>query len=73
MSGWGVELLRAPQTPDTIWKRVEGCREVEKFWDFPGGPVVKASGSQCRGPGFYPSQGARFHVQQLKKGPWCCS
>ena len=66
LSGWGVELLRVPQTPDTTWKRIEGCREVEKLWDFPGGPVVKASGSQCKGPGFYPSQGARFHVRQLK-------
>ena len=25
-----------------------------KFWDFPGGLLAKAPGSQCRGPGFNP-------------------
>ena len=34
--------------------------------NFPGGPVAKASSSQCRGPGSIPDQGTRFHMLQLK-------
>ena len=36
------------------------------LWDFPGGPVVKAPYSQCRGPMFNPGQGPRSHIPQLK-------
>ena len=28
------------------------------MWDFPGGPVAKTLGSQCRGPGFDPWMGS---------------
>ena len=41
-----------------IQKSVEG--------DFPGGPVAKALGSQCRGPGSIPDQGMSFHMLQLR-------
>ena len=30
------------------------CRRNCKYWDFPGGPVAKTLGSQCRGPRFDP-------------------
>ena len=32
----------------------------------PGGPVVKTPYSQCKRPGFDPSQGTRAHMPQLK-------
>ena len=32
---------------------------------FPGGPVAKIPGSQCRGPGSIPGQGTRSQMQQL--------
>ena len=32
---------------------------------FPGGPVAKTPGSQCRGPGSIPGQGTRSQMQQL--------
>lgn len=34
-------------------------------WNFPRGPVAKSPHTQCRGPGFYPCQGTRSHVQPL--------
>ena len=36
------------------------------FWDFPGGPVAKTLGSQCRGLGSIPGQGTRSHILQLR-------
>ena len=39
-----------------------------KSWgrDFSSGPVAKILHSQCRGPGFNPSQGTRSHMLQLR-------
>ena len=38
------------------WEGVEYCMHETDFFnntkDFPGGPVAKRPGSQCRGPGF---------------------
>ena len=31
-------------------------------WDFPGGPMIKAPCSQCRGPSFHPWSGKIPHV-----------
>ena len=35
--------------------------------DFPGGPVAKTPGSQCRGPGSFFGQGTRSHMPQAIK------
>ena len=47
-----------------------------EVWDFPGGAVIKALHSQCRGPG----QGTKSHVHaattsshDAAKEPTCCN
>ena len=54
----------------TFWKAQclvdKGCTEVtgkkKKSWDFPGGPVVKTSCFQSRGPDSVPGQGIKIHI-----------
>ena len=69
---------------EKIWGEVESMWDWSGFkreWerDFPGGPVGKTPGSQCRGPGSIPGGGTSsrmlqlgIHVLQLKD-PACCN
>ena len=61
--------------PRGTWRDMTAEHNVvswKEFWNrkmtlggFPGGPVAKIPGSQCRGPGSIPGQGTRSQMQQL--------
>ena len=60
----GQRSLGTPQTKSCFWKVImhtksseELCSQETPFRDFPGGPVAKTPGFQCRGTRFDPWSG----------------
>ena len=53
--------------PECFSKTVDEMKGIEQWiQDFPGGPVAKTLGSQCKSPKHLPDQGTRCHMLQLR-------